>query len=290
LADGMSFQLGAVALSLSLAATVCALYRRQAQRGVALFFALVTLATLPLMTGISAPLWEVLPIARLVQFPWRMLALPALAMAVLVGALVAGEETETRPLSGGVLYALILIVILGSFPYTLPEYTPPDPRMETPTAVWDWIAFSPDDRLGKTIWVKEPPPPSPLGEDYLAFRPLNKAHVLRGAGTAQTLRHGGHSDVILVQAEEEITLQIYTYYFPGWRATVDDQHTPIRPDGPYGLITLEVPPGEHLVEVRFGDTPLRTAGAWVSAAALLLTLALLLIGEDWPGSRTQPVR
>jgi hypothetical protein len=290
LADGMSFQLGAVALTLSLAAIVCALYRRQAQRGATLFFALVILTTLPLMTGLSTPLWEILPLAKLVQFPWRMLALPALAMSVLAGALVACDEEEGAKSGDGLLYALILVVILGSFPYTLPEYTAPDPRMETPTAVWDWIAFSPADRLGKTVWVKEPPPPSPLGEDYLAFRPLNKAHVLRGAGTAQTLHHGGHSDVILVQAQEEITLQIYTYYFPGWRATVDGQEVPIRPEGPYGLITLEVPPGEHRVEVRFGDTPLRTAGAWLSAAALLLTLALLLIRREWLGSHTPPAR
>jgi hypothetical protein len=278
LADGMSFQLGAVPLALSLVATVCLLYRPQARRGTALFFALVILATLPLMTAISAPLWEILPITALVQFPWRMLALPALAMSVLAGALAASDETAKEKAEGnnGVLYVLMLVILLGSFPYTMPEYTPPDPRSETPTAVWDWIAFSPADRLGKTVWVKEPPLPSPLGADYLAFRPLNKAHILRGNGTVETIHHGGHSDVILVRAEEEITLQIYTYYFPGWRATVDGQEVPIRPEGPYGLIALEVPAGEHRVEVRFGSTPLRTAGGWVSAAALLLTLALFI--------------
>lgn len=274
LADGMSFQLGAVALSLSLAAAVCAIYRRRAQRGLTIFFALTVLASLPMMAAVSAPLWEVLPIAQLVQFPWRMLMLPALGLSVLSGALVAGTEDSSPD---GPLYVLILVVILGSFSYTLPEYTPADPRMETTAAVWDWIAFSPDDRLGKTVWVKEPPPPSPLKDDYLGFRPLNKAHVLRGNGTARTVHHGGHSDVIEVQTEEEITLQVYTYYFPGWRAAIDGVETPIRPDGPYGLITLEVPPGTHTVEVRFGDTPLRAATTWVSAGALLLTLALLLI-------------
>ena len=73
-----------------------------------------------------------------------------------------------------------------------------------------------------------------------------------------------------------------TYYFPGWRAAVDDALTPILVTDPHGQISVEVPAGEHRLTVWFGPTPLRSAATVVSGlslVALCLAAAASLTGR-----------
>ena len=50
--------------------------------------------------------------------------------------------------------------------------------------------------------------------------------------------------------------------------------TALRPETVYGLLTVDIPPGEHHVLLRWGDTPLRLAGKILTLACLVLALAL----------------
>jgi hypothetical protein len=82
-----------------------------------------------------------------------------------------------------------------------------------------------------------------------------------------------------VRSPQGTALQFYTYYFPGWRVYVDGERLPdeaLRPDGVYGLLTVDVPPGEHRVLLRWGDTPLRLAGKILTVACLALAIALVV--------------
>ena len=81
-----------------------------------IFFAALTAVVVFLMLGVSALLWQTLPLAQLAQFPWRLLTLSVVSMAFLCGAAAIG----TRPAKGLVdLSTLILValLILGSLPY-----------------------------------------------------------------------------------------------------------------------------------------------------------------------------
>lgn len=61
-----------------------------------------------------------------------------------------------------------------------------------------------------------------------------------------------------------------TAWFPGWEVRVDGQPTPAGPGKPSGLITFQVPPGEHLVEVHYGRTAPEKAAYGISIVALFL--------------------
>jgi len=52
-----------------------------------------------------------------------------------------------------------------------------------------------------------------------------------------------------------------------------------------GLLTVHIPPGEHRVLLRWGDTPLRLAGKILTVACLALAVALVVL---WPRLRTRP--
>jgi hypothetical protein len=158
----------------------------------------------------------------------------------------------------------------------VPQFTPVTPEDESALAV---IRFETDypDMVGMTAWASEMPADSPLVAQYREGKPLQKLTILRGQGQAETTRVGGASVEGRVRAEEPVTVQFLTYWFPGWQARVDGQPVDSRPEGTYGLLTLDVPAGEHTVSIRMGGTPARNAGVALSAVSLLITAAVALV-------------
>jgi hypothetical protein len=279
LQDDMSLQLGVLTTILALVGVTYSLWKRVRGRGQIAFFLAASLLIILAMMPVALPLWEALPLAAFVQFPWRLLGLAALTMSFLSGSafhafsgVLSFEHRRWQP----DLVVLLLVVVLASYSYTLPEYTAPSSRSEEPVAVIDFESFYPPDRVGMTIWVTEQPQDTPLVQQYLAGEPLIKAKALDEGATLQLFRHGAASEEIRVNSTAGTEVQFYTYYFPGWRGYVDGQEVETYPVGPHGLITLRVPPGEHRVLIRFGDTPIRLLGTVVSLLSLLLAVVLLI--------------
>jgi hypothetical protein len=83
-----------------------------------------------------------------------------------------------------------------------------------------------------------------------------------------------------VRSPEGTALRFYTYYFPGWRVYLDGERLPdsaLRPEGVHGLLTVDVPAGEHHVLLRWGDTPLRLIGKALTLLCLALAVALVVV-------------
>lgn len=294
---GMSFQLGAIPLILGMVATVAAFWRPASERASALFFAGATLLLVFLMLPLSAPLWELLPLAALVQFPWRLLALTAVTLAILSGLAIPSpglpmstsrfSNSSTRqPIRfGAPILILALVAILGSYSYTQPEYTPIPDIAEGPLLSIEFELTYTDMR-GMTAWTEEMPPDSPLVTQYRAGGPLVTAEALAPGASVEMIRAGGASDELWVRSPEGTAVRFYTYYYPGWRVYVDGERlhdSALQPETVYGLLTVDVPPGEHHVLLRWGDTPVRLVGKTLTLACLALALLLLL---PWrPSSR-----
>jgi len=63
---------------------------------------------------------------------------------------------------------------------------------------------------------------------------------------------------------------------------VDGERLPeeaLRPETAYGLLTVDVPAGEHRVLLRWGDTPLRTVGKVLTVVCLVGAVALVVVGS-----------
>jgi len=245
-------------------------------RGHTFFFAVAALVLIAAMTPLAGPLWSALPLAALIQFPWRLLSMVAFTLSFLAGTAVLDKENEGW---SPALAVLLLVVILASYDYSTSQHTEVSPRAEEPVAIIDFETFHPPDRVGMTIWTKKQPQDSPLVPQYLAGEPLVKAHPLTEGTRVEMVRHGGASEEIKVTSTQEAEVEFYTYYFPGWQAYVDGQETSIYPTEPYGLIALRVPAGEHRVRLRFEETPVRKAGALISLLALLFTIGVLAKGQ-----------
>jgi hypothetical protein len=283
--DGMSFQLGLLVFVGAAVGAVAALSRRGSRlpnRVEALFMLIASLVAIFAMTPAAQPIWDVLPAVNLIQFPWRLLAVTVVTLALLAGAGTHWLEQRVGPNAtpGPYVYLAVLALALASFPYTGPELLPVRPEDESARAVIDFELEYPDMR-GMTRWSERLPADadSPLIAQYLAGEPLRRAAIVSGQGTILDQSSAGASARAKVHADDAVRLRFYTYYFPGWQATVDGRPVEIVPDPPNGLIGLVVPPGEHEVRLRFGATPLRRVSAGISLAALAIITGLSFIGR-----------
>lgn len=284
--DDMSFALGPIIFLAAAVGGLAALGRgdRLPHRAEALFLTILSVAAIIGMTPLAAPLWQALPLINLVQFPWRLLAVVALALALLAGAAAwwlghRGEPAhDTGP--GPYPYVLALALILASLPYTQPQLQPVRPEDESPLAVIQFELDFPDMR-GMTRWSERVPTnaDSPLIDQYQAGAPLRRAAIARGQGTILEQSATPLSARARVQADGPVHLRFFTYYFPGWRAEVDGRPAEIAPDPPNGLIGLDLPPGEHDVRIRFGATPVRRGAAALSLVGLALVVGLWIYGR-----------
>ncbi|MGQ9501204.1 MAG: hypothetical protein ACUVSF_07995 [Anaerolineae bacterium] len=310
LQDGMSFQLGVALVALALTGgwlMVSDLIRSRSShhdalsqegadaqrwvwpRNISLFMLLSAIPIIWLMSPASAELWEALPIANLVQFPWRLLGLLIFVLSITVAEMghllitdCAQRESpgKSQPLGRRAttqvpleVYVLCWVIVLASFAYALPQYTEVEGWRETPQAVVRWDRFSPADRVAMVAYTEQQPSSSPMEAQYMAGEPLQVATIVQGEGEIETLRHGGASDEIYVRAIVPVTVQFYTYDYPGWQVLLNDVPIPHRHELPYGLITVDVPAGEHHLVLRMGSTPPRIIGGVISLLAGGMILA-----------------
>ena len=97
--DGMSFQIGVVPVLLSLLALFAVVANPRGTRRYWLFFLVMTGVIAILMLGISLPVWRTLSFLAFAQFPWRLMAILTVSVAVVAGAVVVAPEPSEG--SGG---------------------------------------------------------------------------------------------------------------------------------------------------------------------------------------------
>ena len=282
--DQMPFQLGAVALVLALCAVWALPRMRSDTRRQVVFFLAMTGLIVFAMLSASQPLWDMVrPLVAFVQFPWRLLSLTALTLALLGGSLLAaGNEEADGEMRQGAQQAgskreqqaapLLLLVLLASYAYAVPQYT------DSALSLAKMIQFQLDTKelLGDTIWVTEKPTGSPMVAEYLAGRPPTRAIPDDPATQIDVLHSGGASYEVRVSAPAPSAILFQIRYFPGWSAYVDGNPvaTTIRP--PQALMAVAVPQGTHTVLLRFEDTRLRLASKLLSLAGLIVAGVLLV--------------
>lgn len=135
--DEMSFQLGIAPLALAgLSLFAEARTRKARHTQLALLFGVIIccLLTLP----VSASLWRVSGLHALLAYPWQLLGLAGLALALLAGTLVRDVPALARvPWLAG----LVLVALLAVYPYLQPAWTDVPPP-ERPLAVFGGDAIA----------------------------------------------------------------------------------------------------------------------------------------------------
>jgi hypothetical protein len=251
-------------------------------------FALLGLLIATLMiTPLSQPLWDHLPLLPVVQFPWRFLSVQALFTAAVTAALVPAQhptphaQHPTRHSLSIVHCSLSILPAASLIASTLlslhPERIPVSSTDVTVERLHLYELFA--GNIGTTIryeWLPNTANPRPFTSDTLIEPdvlpqaiPLDRASLqavlVERKPTRQVWQVWG--------AGGEIAFPLL--YWPGWKAQVGGEPADVWPTEGSGYLTLHVPPGEHTVTLRLARTGVRAAAEITSLAAFLGLLVLV---------------
>jgi 6-pyruvoyl-tetrahydropterin synthase related domain len=221
-----------------------------------------------MMLRLTAPLWNLLPKMRFVQFPWRWMSIVAVVCSCFLAATIERRR-------GWLWFVLVAIL---SFPlgYFLTQNTwwDPDEMSTQLAAIKTSTGYEGVDEY------------DPLGDDHLDLpkhAPLAK--ILPGSSNnsggkppsaklqIEMWRTDNHKVFVESSGPALVALRVLNY--PAWQVTVNGKT--VAPEKPDDLDQMLVPieAGKSEIQVRFVRTSDQTGGIALSVLSLLLAAGLL---------------
>ncbi|MCI0475562.1 MAG: hypothetical protein L0Y55_04895 [Anaerolineales bacterium] len=271
------FALGLVPILLGVLAFVVALATRKPMRARApiIFFGIVAFIAALAMSEPTRDLWLAVPFALMIQYPWRVSVLINLGVAIVIGglALVPRQFNLPRRFNADILQLILIALIacgliLSALAHLAPQeiFLPND--APTLAQIARFEAYS--KFIGATTWGEYLPATFRV-RDLANYRaPQTNAP----RATIALTRYDATRREMTVSASEPFSVSLRAFYFPDWRATIDDQPAAAYAGTPLGLLTVDVPAGDHRVAFVQSDTSPRQIGGWISIASLSVLIGL----------------
>lgn len=210
----------------------------------------------------SVFLWDSLPLINFVQFPWRFLG-PVIFFLSIAGGYLAKIKFGT------LLMAAVIVLTIGlNISYFTPVHYSHEVREEEKLT---GVAFelqqkaAINDYLPKTAEVA-PPAKAPT-----------EVKVIEGEGQAKGFLVRSNQFSFDAEIYKDAKIEIPVMYFPNWIVLVDGVQVPIDIVGAHGLISVNVPEGQHIVIGRFTNTPIRSLSNAITVISGLVIMGSLVI-------------
>lgn len=245
--DGMTFQLGYTAIFSLVVTFVLGVknYRRHYGRAI-IIFGLALIFLLFLMTSGSLPLWNISPLLSAVQFPWRLLALGAIIVPLILGLSLEGVQ------SSKILYlfcsVICVIGIINTFTFRKPLKYLSRPQFASAYALW---------QNGTTTSFREEIAPRWSVSDHPTISTAN-----------------GSDFRFAREVSVETTATFPKNYFPSWRGEIDDLPLTLSPTDT-GEISYTMEPGLHNYHIYLGSTSIEQLANIMSLLSLGIILYLI---------------
>ena len=240
---------------------------------IAIFFSSVAVVAAVAMLSSSSELWQRIPLATMVQYPWRVSVLINVSLAVVIGSLPTALSHITLPrFSRSLIIAVIAIATIWTSTANLsPQqvFLPTDGPTLGQLARFEEISgFVGTTTFGEYL-------PNTVKAPNL-IRPSEEVKQVTVSSNAdiQLVRYDPMERSINVSATELVSVSLRALYFPDWQATIDGQSATTYASTPSGLVTVDVPAGSHRVSFSLVDTASRKIGNLVSSISALFVLGL----------------
>jgi 6-pyruvoyl-tetrahydropterin synthase related domain len=235
------------------------IHKEKKYRWFIILFAFFFILVLFLMTSWAGFIWNRVTILQNFQFPWRFLTVSVLVSSML-GSVWMSKVKQPYV---GVLCLIVLVssVIISQHMWHAKSY----------------IVRSEEYYSGIYNSTTDTGESSPIWSiRFMEHRPNAPAEVISGSAIITNTKRTSTRHEYTIAATASSRIVENTLYFPGWRILVDGASTDIQFQDPAyrGLMTYQVPTGDHGVVVEFVDTKLRVFSNWVTIAGLGVLMIL----------------
>jgi len=262
-----------------IAALAISLWRyRDKKRREVLFWSVAGLTALFMMLPASRMLWELIPVLKKVQFPWRFHTIFSLSvLMLLIHALRAMGRTGLwsgwlpRVPAPALMVVLLLPFILNAAMH------PGNPLPVSTSGI--------DARLAQGIRLLAGAPeyvPIYSSTHLISLKTpsMPRTYVLSGSGAVSIEAWAPRKIVLDIQADSDLELQLKQYYFPGWQTHTLDRPGALNtfPIEKSGLLGVSIPKGRSRVAITLEMNGPEKVGWIVSGITLLFWLGITAYG------------
>ena len=234
-----------------------------------------------MITPLSKPLWDHLPLLEITQFPWRFLSVQALFTAIATGAIADLEIFKSVNLKIIVAVGLCGMVIAAALLGLHPERLLISDTDVTVEQLLFYETFT--GNIGTTIRY-----------EYLPRDVSPRLYISEAAvdGELRPIADGGGLlawEFVERTPVKQIwrvtvdaggaTVALPLNWWPGWHADVDGARVDTSPMSGSGRLTVSLLAGDHIVTLRLRNTPLRTVAEVVSALTVIGLFVWAFVGR-----------
>ena len=214
-----------------------------------------------LMISQSMFVWENVPFMKYFQFPWRFLSLTILSCSFIAGSIPILWKPR--------LVSLVLIILTFSLGigYAKPAYylMRNDSYYVTRSNFID--GTNSPGNVFNTIWIAKK-----LQREKNKIR-INQDIVINSESINTT------NYLLKISAKKNTEMVVNTVYFPGWEILIDNDPSKVKNQN--GLISVDLPKGEHEVIVKLGLTTVQRIALMVSFITVVFLVLVLFGGGNF---------
>ena len=244
----------------------------------------VLLVLIFMNTPPSKWLWENLPLIGYTQFPWRIMGLASLVLALMTGVSVwlSWMIVPAGWIKTGVFSVLTLLIVTYGIPWTYSLYLV-DIELNDIRDVHDF------ERETGQLTVSSYSEYLPVSTDENTLDPNRLIERFETSDiiprlldsdtvTITSAEWGSTSGTLKVNSQELQTLIFDWLYVDGWTAQIDGQAMNVYPNIPQGLVALDVPEGEFDLQISLQPTSIQSLSVVIS---LLGVFAVIGVSIAW---------
>lgn len=226
-----------------------------------------SLLILFLMSPLSAPVWSAIPLARKIQFPWRLLTAQTVLLA-LVCALYAQSALAARAQGSRALQQRLLAPLLAAL------------VLANGVAIYHAQPLFGDTGPLGTLDVPEYQM-GPVPDNAARFAAGASFYRLSGQGAVRLETISARHLRVHVQSTTAVRIALRQFDYPGWQCTSTGSLAgcslqALGTQAP--LMVLTSGAGAGHIDVVLGQTAAETTGRWVSSLGLLMLAGLVCLG------------
>ena len=261
--SGLSFQLGALHYIVVIASLYLILSGRIGRENKRTLLAACA-GTIILSLMMLFPFtffWDYFPLAKNIQFPWRLLSIiilgPSLAAGYFAG--MFGNKKMMAALAVSALFILFALDYCSAKYYKLDREALSPARIAksgSTTTVADEYA---------PVWTEAAPAELSFG-----------SRVVEGEAEITVKDFSSHLRIYEISSSGGALVEFGHYWYPGWYAFLGGKNAVLERSRA-GLMRVRIPAVKSILELRFKNTPFRLVALLVSCA-VFLAVAIYLLG------------